>query len=104
LTHAHGYLASVTIDGAAYIGNPPNFTLPSIPSAIRQVGDVIPINSTDSLELSCGIKAKPAELILKAKPGSVVEFDWEDGDKNHVSSYTFFDIFGELIQFGAVGA
>jgi len=77
LVQAHGFLASVTIDGKLFQGNIPN-TSP-IPSAIRQINSVNPIKPSTDRAVNCGADAQTAEQVLDANPGSQLVFDWHGG-------------------------
>ncbi|KAI9058946.1 lytic polysaccharide monooxygenase [Trametes sanguinea] len=77
LVSAHGYVATVTIDGKAYKGNTPNSN--SVQSPIRMISDVSPVKGTDNPYLSCGQNAQKAALVADAKPGSTVSFQWVSG-------------------------
>ncbi|CDO75943.1 Auxilliary Activities Family 9 protein [Trametes cinnabarina] len=77
LVSAHGYVASVSIDGKAYKGNTPNSN--SVQSPIRMINDVSPVKGTDNKFLSCGQNAQKAALLADAKPGSKVSFQWVSG-------------------------
>ncbi|KAI8995240.1 glycosyl hydrolase family 61-domain-containing protein [Trametes punicea] len=74
---AHGYVASVTIDGKSYQGNTPYSY--SVQSPIRMINDVSPVKGTNNTNLSCGQGAQNAALVAAANPGSTVSFQWVSG-------------------------
>jgi len=74
---AHGFVATVTIDGKAFKGNVPNGK--TNPSIIRQISDTSPVKGADNPDTNCGKDAKPASLVADANPGSTVTFDWKAG-------------------------
>ena len=78
---AHGFVTKVVIDGTTYYGNVPvdggasNSSNPS-PSPIRQIYDVSPIKGANNTDLTCGMAAQLASLVVPANPGSSMEFYW----------------------------
>ncbi|KAI0762314.1 glycosyl hydrolase family 61-domain-containing protein [Fomes fomentarius] len=74
---AHGFVSSVAIDGKEYAGNEPNQY--KGPSPIRLISDISPVKGASNADLFCGLKAKPAELVASANPGSEVTFQWSGG-------------------------
>ncbi|KAI0735992.1 glycosyl hydrolase family 61-domain-containing protein [Earliella scabrosa] len=74
---AHGFVSKVTIDGKTYAGNEPGQY--KGPSPIRLVDNNGPVKGSDNPDLFCGLKAKPAELVASANPGSEVTFEWLAG-------------------------
>lgn len=76
---AHGYVKTVTIAGQSFQANQP-FDNNVKPSGIRKVSDVSPIKGANNPDIECGINAQPASLVLAAKPGDTVTFDWREFD------------------------
>lgn len=80
---AHGFITKVVIDGTTYYGNVPagdggsNSSNPS-PSPIRQIYDISPIKGASNPDLTCGMAAQLASLVVPANPGSSMEFYWGD--------------------------
>ena len=77
--NAHGFLYGTAIDGENHLGNYPyvNVTNPDAdpPSAIRRVRDVTPVKGSSNPNLGCGLNATAAQLVLKADPGSTMQFN-----------------------------
>ncbi|THH14080.1 hypothetical protein EW146_g6215 [Bondarzewia mesenterica] len=73
---AHGYLASVTIDGTVYQGNVPGGKTAASP--IRQVSDISPVKGADNPDINCGLSAQLASQVASANPGSKIDFLWSD--------------------------
>lgn len=84
---AHGYIAQVTIDGTAYIGNVPNAQ--PTPSIVRQINTIDPVKGASNAYLNCGQDAQKAALVANANPGSQVQFLWKDGDGTDVSLFPY---------------
>lgn len=83
---AHGFVATITIDGTAYQGNPPRFGSPPSdnPSIVRQIATNGPINGASDPSMSCGIESLLASRVADANPGSQVIFDWKAGGGQNV--------------------
>nr|AFO72239.1 glycoside hydrolase family 61 protein J [Heterobasidion parviporum] len=77
---AHGYLASITIDGTTYKGNVPAGN--TDPSPIRQVDTNSPVKGADNPFLNCGQNAQLASQVANANPGSKIDFLWSDIGSN----------------------
>ncbi|GLB41315.1 putative glycosyl hydrolase family 61 [Lyophyllum shimeji] len=75
---AHGFVATITIDGKAFKGDVPNAA--KNPSIIRQISHVDPVKGATNAAVNCGFNAGPASLVADAMPGSTVTFDWRGGD------------------------
>ena len=85
---AHGFLYTLTIDGQRYKGNYPvlrNISDVDTPSAIRQVGDIIPVLGATNPALNCGRNATQAPLVANADPGSKLQFNCSGIDFQRVS-------------------
>ncbi|KAJ2932194.1 hypothetical protein H1R20_g4889, partial [Candolleomyces eurysporus] len=76
-TLAHGYIASVSIDGKSYKGNLPAESNTRHPSVVRQIRNTQPVKGVGNKDLACGSGATPASLIADAMPGNQVRFDWK---------------------------
>ncbi|RPD58202.1 glycoside hydrolase [Lentinus tigrinus ALCF2SS1-7] len=74
LVAGHGYLASITVDGATYEGNTPSSN--SVSSVIRMIDDIDPVKGADNQYLACGQNAQKAAKVASANPGSSVSFKW----------------------------
>ena len=72
--HAHGFVASLGVDGKEYKGNVPGGTADR--SAIRQVSEQDPIHGATNPTVNCGTGAPNADLVADAMPGSKLTFDW----------------------------
>lgn len=79
---AHGYVASVTIDGKVYNGMAPNDPPGNVQSAIRQVKTIDPVKGASNPDLNCGASAVASSLIANANPGSKIDVLWSDGATN----------------------
>ncbi|KAF9269749.1 hypothetical protein L218DRAFT_890571 [Marasmius fiardii PR-910] len=77
---AHGYIATVDINGKDFPGNIPNGE--TKPSIIRQIGDVSPVKGANNKDLFCGISEQVASDIATANPGDTISFDWRGGDNS----------------------
>ncbi|KJA17638.1 lytic polysaccharide monooxygenase [Hypholoma sublateritium FD-334 SS-4] len=75
---AHGFLATVTINGKSYTGNVPSGT--TNPSIIRQVSTPDPNKGASNPALTCGPNATDASLIGTANPGDALTFSWKGAD------------------------
>ncbi|TFL00132.1 glycoside hydrolase [Pterulicium gracile] len=75
LVSAHGYVASVSVNGKTYHGGTPGH--PSGP--VRNVNTVSPVTSTGDGNLACGPGAGPVSGSAQASPGSTVQFHWVGG-------------------------
>jgi len=78
LVSAHGYLREVGIDGEVYRANIPRVT--NFASPIRAVDDIVPVKGAANKSLSCGLNAQNGAMVVPAKPGSALTFDWAGGD------------------------
>ncbi|KAI5118811.1 hypothetical protein M0805_005153 [Coniferiporia weirii] len=80
---AHGYPASVLIDGMLYDGaNGPDV---SANSPIRKVSSGDPVTDVTSNNIICGQSAQVASGVATAKPGSLLQFNWvNEGNGNWV--------------------
>lgn len=78
MINAHGSLQSITIDGTTYIGNIPHVT--SFASPIRAIDDITPVKGASNRDLNCGKNAQIAQMVVDAKPGSELSFNWISGD------------------------
>jgi len=81
-TSAHGYLATVTIDGNLYKGEAPNDPPSDVQSVIRQVKTISPVKGANNSDLNCGASAVPSALIANANPGSKIDVLWSDVNAN----------------------
>lgn len=81
---AHGYVHQVTIDGKAYVGNPPDGSH-NTPSIIRSIDDPGPVKGATNPFVNCGNSAVAAKLVANANPGSQLTFDWRGADLSKVS-------------------
>jgi len=80
VVHGHGWIQSIVVDGKTYLGKTP-FQLEQsgvTSSPIRQIESNGPVTDMSSSDLTCGIKAKIAEEVIDAKPGSVMSFLWKN--------------------------
>ncbi|GJJ09015.1 hypothetical protein Clacol_003236 [Clathrus columnatus] len=77
-TFAHGFLASIAIDGQVYQGNIPNQGNASSP--IRVIDDITPVKGAMNRDINCGKNALIAAVVAPANPGSVLSFDWHSGE------------------------
>lgn len=77
-TAAHGFLASVTIDGKLFNGTAPNDPPSDVQSVIRQVKTISPVKGASNPDLNCGASAVPSALIADANPGSKMDVFWSD--------------------------
>lgn len=91
LVSAHGFVATITIDGKAYRGNAPRFgSSPSkTPSIVRQISTNNPINGATVAANNCGLGATIASQVANANPGSQITFDWKAGGTQAVSLLLF---------------
>lgn len=78
---AHGYIATVDINGKDFRGNVPNGK--TDPSIIRQIGDVSPVKGASNKDLFCGINEQVASDVATANPGDTISFDWRGGDNSN---------------------
>lgn len=85
LVSAHGYLASVSIDGTVYQGNAPSSG--SSDSAIRLVDQVNPVKGATNAAINCGQDAQAGTVVADASPGSTLTFTWVNGDGGTVSLF-----------------
>lgn len=84
---AHGSLSTLTINGKAYKGNPPNEGSPQAsvtPSVIRQVNTSSPVINATNPFLPCGLNAALAAEVADANPGDIVTFEWKGEGGNNV--------------------
>lgn len=91
---AHGFVATVTIDGKAYRGNAPRFgSSPSkTPSIVHQISTNNPVNGATLAANNCGPGASIASQVADANPGSEITFDWKAGGTQNV--HGFISCFG----------
>jgi hypothetical protein len=84
---AHGYVTKVVIDGTTYNGNVPAGDGGSNPSAspIRQIYDISPIKGANNPDMTCGMSAQLASMVVPANPGSSMEIYWGDPGNENVS-------------------
>ncbi|KAL1674323.1 glycosyl hydrolase family 61-domain-containing protein [Schizophyllum commune] len=81
---AHGYIASVSIDGKEYDG--PYFGEDGDGKyPIRPVNTIDPLKGADNKDLSCGpgsypISGDESKVYAKASPGSAIDVNWMSGD------------------------
>jgi Auxiliary Activity family 9 (formerly GH61) len=76
---AHGYVASVTIDGKVFKGVPPDGNQPTdVQSVIRQIKEISPVKGANNPDLNCGLSAVPSALVADANPGSKIDVGWAD--------------------------
>jgi hypothetical protein len=79
LVSAHGYLRYAEIDGTRYDGPVPNQGGGQF--AIRSVNSVDPVKGASNPELNCGHgSTADASLVAEANPGSVIKFNWSNGE------------------------
>jgi hypothetical protein len=76
---AHGSLRNVNIDGLLVPGPIPAQEPGEF--AIREVFSVDPVKGTDNPDLNCGAGARNAALVADVKPGSVLKFNWANGEE-----------------------
>ncbi|PSR83810.1 hypothetical protein PHLCEN_2v5624 [Hermanssonia centrifuga] len=50
------------------------------PSPIRLISDIGPVKGSSNPDLTCGLSAQKAELVVPANPGSVFTVQWVGGD------------------------
>lgn len=79
---AHGFLATVTINGKSYTGNVPSGT--TNPSIIRQVSTPDPNKGASNPALTCGPNATDASLVASVNPGDALTFSWKGADLSNV--------------------
>jgi len=77
---AHGSLRHVEIDGTKYVGPIPN-SQTGDQFAIREVYSVDPVKGANTRDLNCGQGATNAALVADVNPGSVVKFNWANGEE-----------------------
>lgn len=73
---AHGWVASMVIDGKSFAGNNPFQPQSAVPSPIRLVNSSDPVRGAQNPFMGCGLQAQPAQLIADANPGSSIDFNW----------------------------
>lgn len=72
---AHGWLASVTVDGKVYEGNTP--ATKTQPSIIRPVSTWSPVLGATNPSLNCGMNATRESLVATVAAGSKLQFTWK---------------------------
>ena len=82
---AHGFIHTLTINGRAYNGNPPQAK--QVPSILRQISTPFPNKGAMNPALTCGPDATPAALVADANPGDTLTFDWRAQDLGKVRFY-----------------
>ncbi|KAF5309504.1 hypothetical protein D9619_012340 [Psilocybe cf. subviscida] len=81
---AHGFLATVTINGKAYNGPKPGQPASaSAKSAIRGVSSPDPNKGASNVALTCGPNAINAGLSASANPGDKLTFSWKGADMSN---------------------
>jgi hypothetical protein len=76
---AHGGLRYAEIDGKKYDAPPPN-SQAGDQFAIREIYSIDPVKGADARDLNCGQRATNVALVADANPGSVVKFNWANGE------------------------
>ncbi|KAF8642784.1 hypothetical protein AX16_009417 [Volvariella volvacea WC 439] len=71
---AHGFVASITVDGNKHKGPQPGSY--NTRSVIRAIDNFNPVHGVSNPALNCGPEARPAEDMADANPGSRVAIDW----------------------------
>ncbi|KAH0826364.1 glycoside hydrolase family 61 protein [Lanmaoa asiatica] len=94
LVSAHGYIASVTIDGQSYPGNVPGGT--TNPSIIRQISTISPVQGASNPSINCGMNATLAANVANANPGSQIQVHWVGGA---TGSETWFHNTGPIMHY-----
>lgn len=84
-THAHGYVAKVSVDGKSYLGNAPGAS--PTPAIVRQISTIDPVKNASNPNLNCGQNASPAMLVADANPGSNLQIWWLAGQGYNVSQH-----------------
>jgi hypothetical protein len=75
---AHGYVASVTIDGKLFKGELPTDPPSNVQSVIRQIKQIDPVKGANNPDVNCGASAVPSALVANANPGSKIDVLWSD--------------------------
>ena len=81
-TAAHGFLASVAIDGKLFKGQNPNDPPSNVQSVIRQVKTISPVKGASNPDVNCGASAVQSALVADANPGSKMDILWSDVGAN----------------------
>jgi len=76
---AHGSLRFAIIDDTKFDGPVPNNN-DGQQFAIRAINSVDPVKGATTRDLNCGQGATAAALVADANPGSVVKFNWANGE------------------------
>ena len=50
------------------------------PSPIRLVSDIGPVKGADNPDMTCGLSAAKAQMVVPANPGSTLSVQWTGGD------------------------
>jgi hypothetical protein len=79
---AHGFVASISIDGKNYDGASPKNSPSNVQSVIRQISTIDPVKGATNADVNCGPGAVASALVANANPGSTIDFLWTDGDAN----------------------
>ena len=84
---AHGYVSKVVIDGTTYTGPLPADAAGATNSAspIRQIADIGPVKGATNPDMTCGLSAQLASMVVSANPGSSMEFYWGNPSGGNVS-------------------
>jgi len=77
---AHGFVASIAIDGKNYDGDSPRDPPSDVQSVIRQISTISPVKGANNPDVNCGPSAVASSLVANANPGSTIDFLWTDGD------------------------
>jgi hypothetical protein len=77
---AHGSLRFVRIDGQQFDGPIPASD-PSQQSIIREIYSVDPVKGANNRAVNCGQGATNAALVADVKPGSLLQFNWANGEE-----------------------
>lgn len=84
---SHGYIAELVIDGKSYAGQEPTEDgAATVASVVDRISTIDPVKGATNPYVNCGQKSTAASLVAAANPGSAVQFQWEAGGGQHVSS------------------
>ncbi|KAI0739432.1 glycosyl hydrolase family 61-domain-containing protein [Daedaleopsis nitida] len=79
---AHGFVKEVVIDGKLFAGNFPFNAKNKVPSPIRFIDTTFPVIGASNPAIICGPHEQRAPLVVAAKPGSQVQFRWNENNNN----------------------
>jgi len=78
---AHGSLRFVRIDGQQFDGPIPASDPSQQQSIIREIYSVDPVKGANTRDVNCGQGATNAAQVADVKPGSLLQFNWANGEE-----------------------